>query len=196
MDPVSRRFMWQFLSSTMKNRAVILTTHSMEECEALCARIGILVLGKMQCIGSSQHLKSKYGVGYQINLQLASDKFVAAAREYLNTTFDGAEEIESFGGSLKYRIGMQRISLGNIFSSIEGVKARLSIVGYAVSQTSLEQIFIKFAKEGDERLAAAEKFVEGQTAASATVAAAAPNINAVELTTVKSAGEMKVDDLE
>ncbi len=51
MDPVSRRFMWEFLTETMANRAVILTTHSMEECEALCARIGILVLGELKCLG-------------------------------------------------------------------------------------------------------------------------------------------------
>ncbi len=52
MDPVSRRFMWEFLTETMANRAVILTTHSMEECEALCARIGILVLGELKCLGA------------------------------------------------------------------------------------------------------------------------------------------------
>merc|ERR1711966_361310 len=32
MDPVSRRFMWDFISQSMTDRAVILTTHSMEEC--------------------------------------------------------------------------------------------------------------------------------------------------------------------
>jgi len=37
--------MWDFISETMASRAVILTTHSMEECEALCQRIGILALG-------------------------------------------------------------------------------------------------------------------------------------------------------
>jgi hypothetical protein len=41
MDPSSRRFMWNLISTTMKGRSVILTTHSMEECEALCQRIGI-----------------------------------------------------------------------------------------------------------------------------------------------------------
>jgi ABC-type multidrug transport system ATPase subunit len=59
MDPVARRFMWDFLNETMATRAVILTTHSMEECEALCNRIGILVAGELKCLGSSQHLKSR-----------------------------------------------------------------------------------------------------------------------------------------
>ena len=52
MDPVSRRHMWQFISKTMQGRAVIITTHSMEECEALCHRLAIMVDGKLNCIGT------------------------------------------------------------------------------------------------------------------------------------------------
>eukprot|EP01084_Bolivina_argentea_P074817 135693_1 len=73
MDPVSRRFMWRFISSTMSNRAVILTTHSMEECEALCNRIGIMVNGQLQCIGNNQHLKTRFGKGYQLDLDITFD---------------------------------------------------------------------------------------------------------------------------
>jgi ABC-type multidrug transport system ATPase subunit len=40
MDPKARRFMWDLISSTLRHRSVILTTHSMEEAEALCQRIG------------------------------------------------------------------------------------------------------------------------------------------------------------
>ena len=36
----------------------------MEECETLCGRVAIMVNGRFQCIGTSQHLKSKYGEGY------------------------------------------------------------------------------------------------------------------------------------
>jgi len=61
MDPQARRDMWNLISQTMSGRSVILTTHSMEECEALCERIGIMVAGQFRCIGSSQHLKSKFG---------------------------------------------------------------------------------------------------------------------------------------
>ena len=39
MDPVSRRQMWDFISSTMGGRSVILTSHSMEECQALCHKL-------------------------------------------------------------------------------------------------------------------------------------------------------------
>jgi len=95
MDPVSRRFMWDFISETMAERAVILTTHrfvspfgsflpcearcaflscdSMEECEALCSRIGILVAGSLKCIGSSQHLKHRFGRGFQLDISTGAN---------------------------------------------------------------------------------------------------------------------------
>jgi len=69
MDPVSRRFMWNLISSTLSGRSVILTTHSMEECEALCARIGIMVSGRLQCLGSLPHLKQRYAQGYQLDVK-------------------------------------------------------------------------------------------------------------------------------
>jgi ABC-type multidrug transport system ATPase subunit len=68
MDPVARRFMWSVINDIccQGDTSVILTTHSMEECEALCQRIGIMVGGRFRCLGSAQHLKSKFGLGYEL----------------------------------------------------------------------------------------------------------------------------------
>lgn len=64
MDPIAKRFMWDVISrlSTRRGRtAVILTTHSMNEAQALCTRMGIMVGGRLRCIGSPQHLKTRFG---------------------------------------------------------------------------------------------------------------------------------------
>lgn len=64
--------MWEVIArlSTEEGRcSIILTTHSMEEAEALCTRIGIMVNGKLQCLGSSQHLKSRFGTGFEIDVK-------------------------------------------------------------------------------------------------------------------------------
>jgi ABC-type multidrug transport system ATPase subunit len=68
MDPAARRSMWNLISETMAGRSVMLTTHSMEECEALCSRIGIMVNGGLVCLGSSQHLKSRFGRGFVLQV--------------------------------------------------------------------------------------------------------------------------------
>jgi len=75
LDPESRKFMWSVINKISINRkqsSVILTTHSMEEAESLCKRIGIMVNGQFKCIGTSQSIKERYGSGYEIPLRIAS----------------------------------------------------------------------------------------------------------------------------
>lgn len=63
MDPEARRFMWEVVKaiSTRGESAVILTTHSMEEAEALSTKLGIMVTGGVfRCFGSCQQIKEKF----------------------------------------------------------------------------------------------------------------------------------------
>jgi ATP-binding cassette subfamily A (ABC1) protein 3 len=56
--------MWDIISklSLMKKKsAVIITTHSMEEAEALCTKMGIMVAGEFKCFGTSTYIKDRYG---------------------------------------------------------------------------------------------------------------------------------------
>jgi len=65
--------MWNIVSkiSTLRKKsAVIITTHSMEEAEALCTKMGIMVGGNFKCFGSSQHIKDKYGTGYELEVKI------------------------------------------------------------------------------------------------------------------------------
>ncbi|KAG4055521.1 hypothetical protein PC123_g9410 [Phytophthora cactorum] len=73
MDPVSRRFMWDVIadiSTRGKESTIVLTTHSMEECEALCSRVRIMVGGRLRGLGSVQHLKSRFGDGLVLGVTL------------------------------------------------------------------------------------------------------------------------------
>lgn len=67
MDPAAKRLVWNAIASC---NCVVLTSHSMEECEALCSRLAIMVNGKPQCLGSPQHLKNKFSQGKLIMLKL------------------------------------------------------------------------------------------------------------------------------
>ena len=67
VDPQAKRFMWRAISSistSKRQSTVVLTTHSMEEAEALCPKLGIMVDGKFQCIGTAQHILNKYADGF------------------------------------------------------------------------------------------------------------------------------------
>lgn len=72
MDPKARRFMWTVISTISTKRkqsSILLTTHSMEEAEALSTKIAIMVEGSIKCIGSIQHVKSKFGEGYEVEVK-------------------------------------------------------------------------------------------------------------------------------
>lgn len=79
MDPEARRFMWSVvekISQRDKKSAVILTTHSMEEAEALSTKMGIMVRGGIfRCFGSSQHIKNKFATGYEIEIKIRKTRF-------------------------------------------------------------------------------------------------------------------------
>ncbi|ELK13061.1 ATP-binding cassette sub-family A member 13 [Pteropus alecto] len=71
MDPCSKRVLWKaILDEARRGCAVVLTTHSMEECEALCTRLAIMVDGSFRCLGSPQHIKSRFGGGHTVRVWL------------------------------------------------------------------------------------------------------------------------------
>lgn len=76
VDPVSKRFVWGVLNKMAsgefsgKKTTIIMTSHSMEEVEALCDRLCIMVGGRMRCLGSAQHLKHRFGTGLTLEVKL------------------------------------------------------------------------------------------------------------------------------
>uniref|UniRef100_A0A673IC80 ATP-binding cassette sub-family A member 5-like n=1 Tax=Sinocyclocheilus rhinocerous TaxID=307959 RepID=A0A673IC80_9TELE len=75
MDPKSKQRMWRAIRAAFKNkqRGALLTTHYMEEAEAVCDRVAIMVSGQLRCIGSIQHLKGKFGRGYSLEINLREE---------------------------------------------------------------------------------------------------------------------------
>jgi len=128
--------------------SVVLTTHSMEECEALCSRIGIMAAGQLRCLGSVQHLKSRFGKGYHLEIN-TDESHEKAVEDFVQNTFKGAELKEVHAGRLKYEVPQQDISLSGIFAAMEEAKPRFQIKDYAVSQSTLEQIFVSIAAAAD-----------------------------------------------
>ncbi|KAK7836996.1 abc transporter a family member 2 [Quercus suber] len=71
MDPITRRHVWDIIMDAKKGRAIVLTTHSMEEADILSDRIGIMAKGRLRCIGTSIRLKSKFGTGFIANVSFS-----------------------------------------------------------------------------------------------------------------------------
>lgn len=73
MDPGAKRHLWAVMSKYRSaGKSIVLTSHSMEECEALCTRLAIMVNGEFKCLGSRQHLKNKFSKGYLLVVQMSN----------------------------------------------------------------------------------------------------------------------------
>ena len=60
MDAMTKRQVWRAIRRTVTSgRSVILTSHSMEECEELCTRLAIMAAGEFRCLGTTNHIKTK-----------------------------------------------------------------------------------------------------------------------------------------
>ncbi|XP_077133900.1 retinal-specific phospholipid-transporting ATPase ABCA4 [Ranitomeya variabilis] len=151
MDPQSRRFLWNSIVSIIKDgRAVVLTSHSMEECEALCTRLAIMVQGTFKCLGTIQHLKYKFGDGYIVTLKIRAQTPGLApdpgpAEKFILANFPGSLQREKHYNTLQYQISSS--SLAKIFQLLISNKDTLHIEEYSVSQTTLDQVFVNFAKQ-------------------------------------------------
>jgi len=147
MDPEARRFMWDVISTTMQHRCVVLTSHSMEECEALCQKVGIMVKGEFKCIGSIQHLKSRFGEGYNLDFTvphgLKQETMTLIAQKLPMVALVEDQEIV-----LKYRVP-PGTSIPQMFRLLEALAGDFGPLGveHSLTQTTLEQVFVKFAEE-------------------------------------------------
>ncbi|XP_044528119.1 cholesterol transporter ABCA5 [Gracilinanus agilis] len=156
MDPKAKQHMWRAIRAAFKNkrRAAILTTHYMEEAEAVCDRVAILVSGQLRCIGTVQHLKSKFGSGYFLEIKLKDwmeNLHVEQLQRQIHYIFPNAIRQESFSSIMAYKIPKEDVrSLAQSFSALEEAKHTFHIEEYSFSQATLEQVFVELTKEQEE----------------------------------------------
>ncbi|KAL3255147.1 hypothetical protein MRX96_046686 [Rhipicephalus microplus] len=66
MDPETRRNVWDVLQKVAKQRTLLLSSHDMEEADAIADQIVIMAAGVVVCTGSTTFLKKACGVGYKV----------------------------------------------------------------------------------------------------------------------------------
>jgi len=148
LDPASRRALWEVIHGFKRQCAMLLTTHSMEEAEALCDRLAIINHGKLRCIGASAELKQRYGQFYKITVT-TPEKYEPKAKRFLQKIAPELREINTLAGVAHYEAPREGIKLSTLFSEIQKNQKRLHIIDWGISNTTLEEVFIKIATESD-----------------------------------------------
>ncbi|XP_067683949.1 phospholipid-transporting ATPase ABCA3-like [Haliotis asinina] len=159
MDPKARRQLWNVLSQVREcGRTLVLTSHSMEECDALCTKIAIMVNGRFVCLGTPQHLKTKFGQGYTLIARMktvetepgVSEETAPASTEplvsFIKSTYPETKVFDDHQGYVHFQVPYSSVSLAQVFTVMEQSKVQFYVEDYSVHQTTLEQVFLSFTR--------------------------------------------------
>lgn len=147
LDPETRRYIWNVIKDIRDNgMTVLLTTHSMEEADALCTKIGIMAKGNLQCIGNQQHLKNKYGSGYRLKVLSPNCKWNIIDEIIKNQIFENAVVVRTSGKTRTYKLDVSNEEISDIFEKLHNCKNE-EIREWSINQSSLEEVFIRICQE-------------------------------------------------
>ncbi len=156
LDPKVRQQVWALIGKLKANRSIILTTHSMEEADVLADRVCVMVKGRLRCIGSSLFLKELYGKGHRLTLNI--DKAVIEkVASSIKKLCPSSSIIDFKGGNLV--VGIEEfenlIKIIKVLEStqpqgLEEYELKNSIRDWAVSHTTLEEVFMAVSREREE----------------------------------------------
>ena len=171
LDAAARREMWRVIQAEKAaGRTLLITTHAMEEADALCDRIAIVCKGRLQAVGSQLRLKAKYGDGYTLNVTMALSPTAAPTPDAAAARAEAfVRSFISPGATLLSRVGLSAtfllprvhvpqagagqaaaaLDVAGVFALLEARKADAGIVEYGIGQSSLDEVFIRVVESAE-----------------------------------------------
>lgn len=140
LDPQARRSLWGKIRSLKGKKTIVLTTHYLEEADALSDRIAIVDRGQTVALGTSAELKRQF-----------SDKQVLTVRVH-HAVPAHLEELKKLRYDVTVsdcciEIGGTDLDYNAILYAI--LKAGIKIEGISTKETTLDDVFLKLTGEGD-----------------------------------------------
>jgi ABC-2 type transport system ATP-binding protein len=139
LDPQTRLLLWEIVREYNKSgKTILLTTHNMEEADALCQRLAIVDHGRVIALGTPRELKASVPGGYLLRLRFGQHspellerlKGLAGVREVRATEGNGADLYADRGGSLISEVANLAVAAGVELSDVH------------ISEPSLENLFL------------------------------------------------------
>jgi ABC-2 type transport system ATP-binding protein len=139
LDPQTRLLLWEIVREyNQSGKTILLTTHNMEEADALCQRLAIVDHGRVIALGTPRELKASVPGGFLLRLRFGHHspdllqrlQALAGVREVRAIDGNGADLYADRGGSLVPEIATLALS-----SSVE-------LCDVHISEPSLENLFL------------------------------------------------------
>lgn len=157
MDAAAKRALWGTLSAISAGRSLVITTHSMEEADALCDRAGIMA-SHMLTLGTISSLHQQHSD--RVYVQLVHRDSPRSSVEdmdrlwgWVKSTFLIAETEKIVGGQARFAIPINRdpaspeelldgSNMARLFAAIEANKDEMGVRDYSIGHATLEQVFL------------------------------------------------------
>ncbi|XP_028982053.1 uncharacterized protein LOC107039836 isoform X2 [Diachasma alloeum] len=152
MDPASKELVARAIHQVTQTEAcVVMTSHSVAECEKLCSRVGILARAGLRCIGSPQHLKHKYGEGYVAFLRFPRSIVVNELEDVIYRYFPMAQVFSRQAKAARLLIPQnEELLLSEIFTKLKCLACDLKATDYTLTQSSLDQVLVNFSTGSED----------------------------------------------
>ncbi|XP_008940765.1 PREDICTED: ATP-binding cassette sub-family A member 10-like, partial [Merops nubicus] len=153
MDLSGQHCVWKMIRAALKTKeaGAILTTHCMEEAEAVCDRVAILVSGHLRSIGSIQYLQNKFGKGYLLEIKIKDPEHTQLLHAEILRIFPSAAHQERSPSLLVYKVPMEdALPLSQSFSKLEEAKRNFNFEEYSFSLNTLAQVFLELSREQEK----------------------------------------------
>ncbi|GKT41564.1 ATP-binding cassette sub-family A member 3 [Colletotrichum spaethianum] len=177
LDAAAKRIMWRTLSTIVPGRSILLTTHSMEEADALANRAGI-VAQRMLAIGEVEQLQSRFGDSLYVHLVSRSaphstTEEMEHIRQWVVNVFPSASvESATYHGQMRFSVSASDVlqkaqpnchnknisddersrelsAIGHLITMLEDNKNALGIEHHSVSPTTLNDVFLAIVGQHD-----------------------------------------------
>lgn len=152
LDPESRRDIWNILLKLKKDNSILITTHHMEEADALGDKIAIMETGELNAYGSPMFLKQFFGSGYTLKMlknQETNNFDRTSVHNTIKRHIPMAEQKESvdqlYCMTLPYKDQNQ---FGTVLQELESNKYNYGIDSLSITNTTLEEVFLNSASLG------------------------------------------------
>lgn len=158
MDPDARRAVWDLLLSLRRKKTILLTTHYMEEADAVADKIAIMSAGEVKCFGSAIFLKRLFGSGYQLRIAKGMGFDFDRLDQIIRRHFPRSLLLSEVETEVMYSLenispdgGHDNSHFPAFFKDVD--VSDIGIASCGLSMTTMEEVFLKVGRldEGKEK---------------------------------------------
>ncbi|CAG9795500.1 unnamed protein product [Diatraea saccharalis] len=153
LDVETRRELWDLLLALRGTRTVLLSTHFMEEADALGDRVAALHSGRLRCFATPLYLKKAIGTGYRLTFTTIGTPKQEAITRAVTSHVPDANLKEATINSISYNLpAASSDKFPQLFTGLENQRSELGIDSIGVGASTLEEVFLRLCSDVDTTL--------------------------------------------